>query len=56
MAMTIKNADQALGRGLRDKYLRCYLIVDDNTIMKKHATQMKTENAKRGANIIEEYV
>lgn len=56
LAMTMKNADQALGRGLRDKYLRCYLVVDENHVMKNHAQKMKDENAKRGARIIEEYV
>lgn len=56
MAMTMKNADQALGRGLRGDYLRCYLLVDENSVMKSHSEKMKNENAKRGANIIEEFI
>lgn len=56
MTMTMKNADQAMGRGLRGDKLNLYLLVDDNSTMKNHADDMKKINSKRGAIINEEYI
>ena len=56
LTMTMKDADQALGRGLRGNKIIVYLPVDDNPTMKKHADTMKSINAKRGAFIHEEHM
>lgn len=56
MTMTVKDADQAMGRALRGNKLNLYLLVDDNSTMKKHAEEMKSINSKRGALIQEEYL
>lgn len=56
MPTTMKNTDQALGRALRGNWLLCYLLVDDNPTMKKHAEAMKNANEKRGALIVEEFI
>lgn len=55
LTMTMKNADQAIGRS-RNNYYKVYLLVDDNPTMKNHASDIKNTNAKRGAKIIEDYV
>ena len=52
----MKNADQAMGRGLRGDKLNLYLLVDDNSTMKNHSDDMKKINSKRGAIINEEYI
>jgi superfamily II DNA or RNA helicase len=56
MPTTLRNTDQALGRALRGNWLLCYLMVDDNPTMKKHAMTMKTSSEKKGAKIVEEYI
>lgn len=56
LCMTMKDADQALGRALRGESLIVYLLVDDNPTMKNHAEEMKRVNSKRGATINEEYM
>lgn len=56
LCMTMKDADQALGRALRGDKLNVYLLVDDNPTMKAHSESMKSINAKRGAIINEEYM
>lgn len=56
LGMTMKNADQPLGRALRGDKLQVYLLVDDNSTMKKHADEMKKTNSRRGAVICEEYI
>lgn len=56
LCMTMKDADQALGRALRGDKLAVYLIVDQNPTMMNHSEEMKRVNAKRGAIINEEYV
>lgn len=53
MTMTMRNADQAMGRALRGEKLNLYLCVDDNPTMKNHAEEMRKTNAKRGATIME---
>lgn len=56
LVMTMKDADQALGRGLRGDYLHCYLLVDQNQTMLSHAEKMKSINLKRGARILEDHI
>lgn len=56
LCITMRDADQALGRALRGDNLGVYLIVDDNTTMKNHAEEMKKVNSRRGATIVEEYM
>lgn len=56
MTMTMRDSTQALGRTLRGNWLICYLLVDDNPTMKKHAAIMRDSNEKKGASIIEEYI
>lgn len=56
VTMTMRNMDQPMGRGLRGNNLLLYLLVDDNSTMKKHADIAKKTNQPRGAKIIEEYV
>lgn len=56
LCMTMKDADQALGRALRGSKLAVYLFVDDNPTMKSHCESMKSINSKRGAVINEEYM
>ena len=56
LCMTIKDADQALGRALRGSKLTVYLLVDENPTMRSHCESMKSVNSKRGATINEEYM
>lgn len=56
LCITMKDADQALGRALRGNKCNVYLLVDNNTTMKNHAEEMKRVNAKRGAIINEHYI
>lgn len=56
LCITMRDADQALGRALRGNNLTAYLLVDDNTTMKNHAEEMKRVNSKRGAIIKEDYI
>lgn len=56
LVMTMKDADQAIGRGLRGTSLLLYVLVDDNPTMKNHADSIMRLNAKRGATITEDYM
>lgn len=56
MTLTMKDPDQLIGRALRGKYLRLYVLVDNNSIMKSHCEAMKRAWSRKGANIIEEYL
>jgi len=56
LCMTMKDADQALGRALRGENLTVYLMVDQNPTMKNHCEEMKRINEKRGAVINEQYI
>lgn len=56
LCMTMKDADQALGRALRGEKLDVYLFVDNNSVMQSHADQMRSINTKRGAIVSEEYM
>jgi len=56
MTTTLKDTTQALGRTLRGDHLLCYILVDNNPTMKKHALDMASSNRKRGAVIVEEHV
>jgi len=56
LCITMKDADQALGRALRGETLSVYLLVDNNSTMKNHAEEMKKINSRRGAIIVEEYM
>lgn len=56
LVMTMKDADQAIGRGLRGSSLLLYVLVDDNPTMRNHADSMRRINAKRGATISEHHM
>ena len=56
LTMTLRDADQAIGRGLRGDNLLLYVLVDRNPTMNSHMENMRRINQKRGAKIIEEHV
>lgn len=56
LCMTMRDAEQALGRVLRGKELQVYVLVDDNPSMINHAENMKNINSKRGASIVDVYM
>lgn len=55
LTSTVKNADQLFGRS-RSNHVDIFVLVDQNKTMKNHADDMKNENNRRGATIIEEYI
>lgn len=56
LCMTMKDTDQALGRGLRGDNLLVYILVDDHPTMKNHAMNMRAVNSKRGATVSELHI
>lgn len=56
LTMTMNQADQAIGRGLRGNSLLLYVMTDDNPTMKKHAQKMKDSYLKKGATVTEEHM
>lgn len=55
LTITMKNADQAIGRG-RGEDTTVYQICDENSTFKSHAKLLRSINEKRGAIVTEEYV
>lgn len=53
---TQKDFTQSLGRGLRGDDLLCYLLVDDNSVMKHHASDFAKSCDKKGAIVVEQYI
>lgn len=56
LCITMRDADQALGRALRGTSLQVYTLVDKNTCMYNHAEIMRNVNSKRGASMVDVYI